>query len=156
MKLSLCKLISPQPTFVRDGTRRVRIMPKTKSSEKRTSLEEVGGAVVIGWNCNGPFWRGCSLRRILRSGEHYARRIRQRGEQCYRWRTLIPRENLLRNGRAACHAYYSYFVVAAFGVSSPRAVAKSIWCSCSSTRMSRICSAMANSPSASHWRTRSR
>src|SRR5487761_40059 len=68
-----------------------------KSPEKRALLEEVGGAVVIGWNCNGPFWRGCSQRRILRSGEHYTRRIRRRDEQCYRWRTLIPREILLRN-----------------------------------------------------------
>jgi uncharacterized protein DUF3828 len=41
------------------------------------------------------------------------------------------------------------------GTSSPRAVAKSIWWSCSCTRISRICSAMANSLRASHWRIRS-
>src|SRR5882672_3699149 len=42
------------------------------------------------------------------------------------------------------------------GTSIPSAVARSIWCSCSWTRMSRITSAMAYSSSASHWRTRSR
>jgi hypothetical protein len=40
--------------------------------------------------------------------------------------------------------------------SSPRAVARSIWWSCSSTRICRICSAKANSPRASHCRTLSR
>jgi hypothetical protein len=42
------------------------------------------------------------------------------------------------------------------GTFSPSAVAKSIWWSCSSTRICRICSAMANSPMASHCRTLSR
>src|SRR5262249_50869603 len=42
------------------------------------------------------------------------------------------------------------------GTSQPRAVASSIWWSCSCTRICRICSARAYSPSASHWRTRSR
>jgi hypothetical protein len=36
------------------------------------------------------------------------------------------------------------------GTSMPRAVARSIWCSCSLTRIPRICSAMAYSPMASH------
>ena len=42
------------------------------------------------------------------------------------------------------------------GTSIPSAVARSIWWSCSCTRISRICSASANSPSASHCRTRLR
>ena len=42
------------------------------------------------------------------------------------------------------------------GTSIPSAVARSIWCSCSWIRIWRICSASANSPSDSHWRTRSR
>jgi hypothetical protein len=42
------------------------------------------------------------------------------------------------------------------GTSTPSAVAKSIWWSCSSTRICRISSAMANSPSASHCRTLAR
>jgi len=47
-------------------------------------------------------------------------------------------------------------LVVTSGTSLPRAVARSIWCSCSLTRMPRMCSARAYSPSASHWRTRSR
>ena len=43
-----------------------------------------------------------------------------------------------------------------FGGFSPSAVARSIRCSCSSFRISRMCSAMANSCSCSHCRTRSR
>src|SRR5579864_4032498 len=42
------------------------------------------------------------------------------------------------------------------GTSSPSAVARSIWCSCSLTRICRIFSASAYSPSVSHWRTRVR
>src|SRR6185437_11732032 len=42
------------------------------------------------------------------------------------------------------------------GTSSPRAVARSIWWSCSWIRICRICSAMANSPRVSHCRTLSR
>ncbi len=42
------------------------------------------------------------------------------------------------------------------GTSMPSAVARSIWWSCSCIRILRICSAMANSPNASHCRMRSR
>src|ERR1700677_3930157 len=42
------------------------------------------------------------------------------------------------------------------GTSSPSAVANAIWWSCSSMRISRMCSAIAYSPNCSHWRTRSR
>jgi len=46
--------------------------------------------------------------------------------------------------------------VLGFGTSMPNAVARSIWCSCSCIWISRMCSARANSPKASLWRTHSR
>ena len=55
---------------------------------------------------------------------------------------------------------YLFFLRAAgrvrSGTSSPSAVARSIWWSCSCTRICLICSAMANSLSASHCLMRSR
>ena len=49
-----------------------------------------------------------------------------------------------------------FFALETSGTFSPSAVARSIWCSCSCRRISRMSSAIAYSPSASHCRTRSR
>jgi hypothetical protein len=54
------------------------------------------------------------------------------------------------------HPWIAHERLPTFGTSRPRAVARSIWCSCSTRRISRISSAMAYSLSASHCRTRSR
>lgn len=61
-----------------------------------------------------------------------------------------------RHRRAPVGSRSSARGASTFGTSSPRAVARSIWCSCSFLRISRISSAIAYSPSASHWRMRTR
>jgi hypothetical protein len=53
-------------------------------------------------------------------------------------------------------ALWTYLTRDTSGAASPSAVARSIWCSCSWRRISRMSSAMAYSWSASHCATRSR